>query len=86
MGQPVAEMLEIGITLNIVLAVFNMLPIPPLDGSHVVRNLLPDSLAESYAQIPEWAGFIVLFLLIGAGITGMLMRPIYNIVYTLLAL
>jgi Zn-dependent protease len=85
MGQPVAMMLDIGMKLNIVLAVFNMLPIPPLDGSHVVRNLLPDSLAESYAQIPEWAGFIVLFLLIGIGATGWLILPIYNFVDFLLA-
>jgi Zn-dependent protease len=85
MGQPVAMMLDTGMKLNIVLAVFNMLPIPPLDGSHVARNLLPDSLAETYSQIPDWAGFIVLFLLIGVGFTSMLIWPIFDVVDFLLA-
>jgi Zn-dependent protease len=84
LAQPVGMMLETGIQLNIVLAVFNMLPIPPLDGSHVLRNLLPDSLAESYARIPEWMGFVVLFLLISVGFTSLLIVPIIRLVYALL--
>ena len=49
-----------GITLNIVLAVFNMIPIPPLDGSHVVASLLPEDMAHQYRSI----GFIGIFLII----------------------
>jgi Zn-dependent protease len=86
MGQPIGMMLITGIRLNVVLAVFNLIPIPPLDGSHVMRNLLPDSLAESYAQIPEWAGFILLFVLIYLGVTSMLIFPIFDLVDYLLAL
>jgi Zn-dependent protease len=51
-----------GITLNIILAVFNMLPIPPLDGSHVLASLLPDRVGFYYRRI-GFAGIILLLLL-----------------------
>lgn len=86
MADPIGMMLGVGMSLNIILAVFNMIPVPPLDGSHILRNLLPDSVAESYAQIPNWAGFIVLFLLIRIGFTDSLTRPIEKLVMTLLNL
>lgn len=80
LATPVHTLIEIGITLNIVLGVFNLIPVPPLDGHHILRNLLPDSLAEMYAQIPSWIGFIVLFMLVRAGITRMLTEPLYKLV------
>lgn len=49
-----------GITLNIVLGVFNMIPIPPLDGSHVVASLLPEEMSYQYRSI----GFFGIFLII----------------------
>jgi Zn-dependent protease len=78
--EPIGTMVNIGITLNIILGVFNLIPIPPLDGHHVLRNLLPDSLADKYAQIPDWMGFVALFLLVRMGITSILVRPIFNLV------
>ena len=80
LAQPVHTLVDIGITLNVILGVFNLIPIPPLDGHHILRNLLPDSLAEMYAQIPSWMGFMLLFLLVRAGITGMLVQPVFQFV------
>jgi len=55
------KMFLAGILLNISLAVFNMLPVPPLDGSHVLANLLPDEMALRYRQI----GFMGIFIILG---------------------
>jgi Zn-dependent protease len=83
LGDPLSAFMEIGIKLNIILAVFNMIPVPPLDGSKVLMNLLPDSLAQEYAKIPEWAGMAVLLLLIFTGFTSTLIFPIERLVWTL---
>jgi Zn-dependent protease len=52
-----------GITLNLVLAVFNMIPLPPLDGSHVVASLLPAELSNKYRNIGFFGIFIVILLM-----------------------
>ncbi len=52
-----------GIYLNIILGVFNLIPVPPLDGSHILASILPDRLSESYRQIGFFGIFIVIFLM-----------------------
>lgn len=59
-------MLLYGITINLVLAAFNLVPIPPLDGSHVVKHLLPIKWAIAYQKIARF-GLIIVFLLVGIG-------------------
>jgi Zn-dependent protease len=53
-------MLQYGVLINLVLASFNLMPIPPLDGSHVVKHLLPLRLAVAYQRLMRWGILIVL--------------------------
>lgn len=52
-----------GAYLNIVLAIFNLLPIPPLDGSHLMAAVLPPRIAEGYRRIGFFGVFVLIFLL-----------------------
>ena len=58
---PSLNMLSVGIPLNIVLALFNLIPVPPLDGSHVLASLLPKRLADAYRQV-GFFGILVLLV------------------------
>jgi Zn-dependent protease len=60
---PLATILSLAIQLNVLLAVFNMIPIPPLDGGNVLAGLLPVTLALSFNRIRPY-GFILLYALI----------------------
>jgi Zn-dependent protease len=62
-SAPVATFLSLAVRLNVLLAVFNMIPIPPLDGGNVLAGLLPPSLAETFNRIRPY-GFILLYALI----------------------
>lgn len=58
-----SKMFISGISLNVILAVFNLIPVPPLDGSHILATFLPDNIAYYYRRIGFIGIFIVLFLL-----------------------
>lgn len=71
------------VVVNIVLAVFNLMPIPPLDGSRVAVGLLPSSAARQYAAIEPY-GFIILFILLYLRLFDYIIWPIVNILLRLL--
>jgi len=63
------KMAGAGIFINILLAVFNLLPIPPLDGSRVISALLPNPLAYRYNQLEQYGFFILIGLMFLGGFT-----------------
>jgi Zn-dependent protease len=81
--QPIVIFLNYLVMLNVSLAVFNLLPFPPLDGSKVLSTFLPDSFQPLF-QMLEQFGFIILLLLVYMGIIGLIIRPFYRLVQYLL--
>jgi len=71
------------ITINIVLGVFNLVPIPPLDGSRIVTGLLPYSLSVQYSKIEPY-GFFIIMGLIFLGAFNYIIEPIIMLVLKLL--
>lgn len=67
-----------GITINLLLAVFNLMPIPPLDGSHVVKHLLPPAWARQYQRLAG-VGFMILIALVvfGEGVLMAWLEPVF---------
>ncbi len=80
---PVNGMLIAGVWINLVLCIFNFLPIPPLDGSRILTGLLPDKLAYSYIKFERY-GFILIFFLALSGILGKVIGPVISFANTLL--
>ncbi|MBF0482326.1 MAG: site-2 protease family protein [Desulfovibrionaceae bacterium] len=71
---PVALMCKQGIGLNVALAIFNLLPLPPLDGSQILAGVLPRNMAAAYLGLSRY-GFVVLILLAVTGWLGEILRP-----------
>ena len=69
--------------INILLAVFNMIPVPPLDGSNVVAALLPPHLAIQWDQVRQY-GIFILYGLMLTGVLGTLIGPPYRFLAGLL--
>ena len=67
------------LTLNVLLAVFNMLPIPPLDGGQILMALLPRSVAAQMGFLYQY-GFLILMGLLVAGVLGYLIAPPYYLI------
>src|SRR5258706_11503406 len=83
--EPVGIFLQYLLTMNVSLAVFNLLPFPPLDGSKILETFLPAS-AQPFLAVLEQYGYLILMLLIYVGFFGAIISPIMNFVYYLLLL
>jgi Zn-dependent protease len=80
---PVGLMLGYGIVMNVVLAVLNMIPVPPLDGSRIVYWLLPDRQAAAYYRLERF-GMLILLVLLGTGVIGRIITPVIRPILVLL--
>ncbi|MBT8488036.1 MAG: site-2 protease family protein [Gemmatimonadetes bacterium] len=79
-GDTVYDALNYGILINLILAFFNLLPIPPLDGSHVMAHLLPANLRRPYERVSEW-GILVLIgiMYLVPGAFSVVLWPVYEL-------
>ena len=68
------------ILLNVYLAIFNLIPIPPLDGSKILAGFLPREMAYKFLNTVEQYGFLILMVLIIFNITDIILVPIANFV------
>jgi Zn-dependent protease len=83
--EPIAKLLSVMLLLNLTLGLFNLIPVPPLDGSHVLESLLPHQMAEAYAQVRPY-GVILLLALLWLGVFSSILLPVVRLVLYLLFL
>jgi Zn-dependent protease len=83
-AEPVLRLIETGVLINVALAVFNMLPLPPLDGSHVASWGLPRPLAESYDRVMGSYGQFLLLILFVTGVLSWITTPMILLLHRFL--
>jgi Zn-dependent protease len=72
------------IFINVVLGIFNLVPIPPLDGSRIVAGILPRNLSERYASLEPY-GFFIIIILLWLGVFDVFVWPVIRLIASLLA-
>ncbi|HVP91893.1 MAG TPA: site-2 protease family protein [Terriglobales bacterium] len=78
-----AQLLYMAVMINLALAVFNLIPIPPLDGSGILAGLLPEQAAAQYERLRPY-GFILLIILVYTNVLNSIFNPIQSLVLRLL--
>lgn len=78
LAHPLALMADVGIKINLILMVLNLLPVPPLDGGRVVTGILKPRLALKFAQIEPY-GIWILLILLFTGVLGKVLLPLVGL-------
>ena len=73
--EPLVEMTKVSVMLNFSLGIFNLLPLPPLDGSKIIESFLPYNAMKAYESIAQYS-FWILLALIFTGALSILSGPI----------
>ena len=86
MGQFVYGMCQAGVWINVLLFVFNLLPLPPLDGGRIAVGLLPQQQSNLLARVEPYGFYIVLALLVTNIIYPLWLKPVGGLTMSLIAL
>ena len=78
--QTVVLLCSVAILVNLSLFFFNLLPIPPLDGSHILRNMLPYNAVQVYDRVPIWVSYLFM-IFVGGWVLMALLDPALGLVY-----
>ena len=78
------KMCQAGILVNVVMFVFNLFPLPPLDGGRILVGLLPHRQAELVSRIEPWGFFVVMALVLTGVVSTIWMKPLMSATYTFL--
>lgn len=80
------EMAQGGVLVNVVMAVFNLFPLPPLDGGRILVGLLPYRQAMLVSRVEPWGFFIVMALVLAGVVSNLWLRPLMGLTYQLINL
>jgi len=80
--QPITIMMFTLLEVNLLLAVFNCIPIPPLDGSHVLRHMLPSGMQETFDRVGMFG--LIIVMMVGGRLLSAMLAPVENFFYGIL--
>ena len=81
--QPLVLLCTLAILINLSLCIFNLLPIPPLDGSRLMRNMLPYNAVQAYDRIPIWVSYLLMIFVGGTIIRAFVFPAIEMVAWAL---
>jgi Zn-dependent protease len=81
--QSLVLLFTIALQLNLTLCIFNLIPIPPLDGSHLLRHVLPYGATQVFDRVTGVASYL-LIIIVGRVVLGIILYPIMGVLYSVL--